>query len=163
MSSLYSLKTICGSAHYVAPEILDPSVPGYDQRADVWSMGIVAYVLLGGYAPFDGPLDQLSTAIIRGKYEFHEAFWSSISQPAKEMIASMLQVKPEKRISAEQALFCDWMALEEEVLTLRDLSIARDKIKQSLKPGDKVMHAVNTVRHTRGVGASSGPSGVVRN
>ena len=147
MHSLYSLKTICGSAHYVAPEILDPSIPGYDQRADVWSMGIVSYVLLGGYAPFDGPLDQISGAIIRGKYEFHDAFWGNISRPAKAMITSMLQVKPENRISAEQALFCEWMALEEEVLTLRDLSIAKDKIKQSLKPGDKVEHAVNTVRH----------------
>ena len=55
-----SLSTLCGTAQYVAPEILDFQVDGYDERCDMWSVGVVTYILLGGYAPFEGEPDELA-------------------------------------------------------------------------------------------------------
>jgi serine/threonine protein kinase len=140
-----SLKTLCGTAQYVAPEILDTNIKYYDQRCDLWSLGVFAYVLLGGYPPFEGILEDLAKEIMRGHFEFHDEYWSEISQSAKEMIASLLVVRPEKRISAEQALSCKWMEMEDEKLILRDLSVAQASIRKTLQPKDKVKMAVQTV------------------
>jgi serine/threonine protein kinase len=139
------LKTLCGTAQYVAPEILDLKCDGYDQRADVWSLGIVTYVLLGGYAPFDGPLEDLADIVMLGKFEFHEDYWSDISPAAKDLITSMLQVRPERRITAGEALSCKWMEVEEESLTLKDLSTTQTKLRLKIPSTEKVKAAVNAV------------------
>lgn len=67
---LECLRTLCGTAQYVAPEVLDLHSPGYDQRADMWSVGVVIYILLGGYAPFEGPVHELAQVICRGSTPF---------------------------------------------------------------------------------------------
>lgn len=141
------LKTLCGTAQYVAPEILDLKCDGYDQRADVWSLGIVTYVLLGGYAPFEGgPLEELASAIMLGEFEFHEDYWKNISPAAKDLITSMLQVRPERRITAGEALSCKWMEVEEESLTLQDLSSTQRKMRSSLPSTGKVKTPARAVR-----------------
>lgn len=124
------LRTLCGTAQYVAPEVLDLHSPGYDQRADMWSVGVVTYILLGGYAPFDGPVHELANVICKGEYEFHEKYWGDISEAAKTMIRNLLQVDPEKRYSAELALQCPWMIVEEESLTVKDLSSTQAALKR---------------------------------
>jgi serine/threonine protein kinase len=124
------LRTLCGTAQYVAPEVLDLHSPGYDQRADMWSVGVVTYILLGGYAPFDGPVHELANVICKGEYEFHEKYWGDISDAAKTMIRNLLQVDPEKRYSAELALQCPWMIVEEESLAVKDLSSAQEELKK---------------------------------
>jgi serine/threonine protein kinase len=144
------LKTLCGTAQYVAPEILDLKCDGYDQRADVWSLGIVAYVLLGGYAPFDGPLEELAHDVLLGEFEFHEEYWSCISPAAKDLISSMLQVRPERRITAGEALSCKWMEVDEESLSLMDLSRTQKKLRERVPPAErKVKAAVHAVRRTK--------------
>jgi calcium/calmodulin-dependent protein kinase I len=139
------LKTLCGTAQYVAPEILDIKYHGYDQRADVWSLGVVTYVLLGGYAPFDGPLEELAADIMMGSFEFHEDYWSDVSPAATDMITSMLQVRPERRVTAGEALSCKWMELDDESLTLKDLSGTQKKIGENIHPVEKVKAAVHAV------------------
>jgi serine/threonine protein kinase len=139
------LKTLCGTAQYVAPEILDTNVQGYDHRCDIWSLGVFAYVLLGGYPPFEGILEDLAKEIMRGYYEFHEEYWSEISDSAKQMIAAMLVVNPAERISAADALSCKWMEAEEEQLILRDLTGAQESIRKTLQPTEKVKMAVTAI------------------
>lgn len=129
-----SLSTLCGTAQYVAPEILDFQVDGYDERCDMWSVGVVAYILLGGYAPFEGAPDELAQFIIRGEYEFHDKYWADISESAKDMISNMLQVDPEVRLTAIDALRCDWMGLSQEELASRDLGGAREQMERSALP-----------------------------
>ena len=124
------LRTLCGTAQYVAPEVLDLHSPGYDQRADMWSVGVVTYILLGGYAPFDGPVHELANLICKGEYEFHDKYWGDISDAAKTMIRNLLQVDPDKRYSAELALHCPWMIVEEESLAVKDLSSAQQELKK---------------------------------
>jgi serine/threonine protein kinase len=125
-----SLSTLCGTAQYVAPEILDFQVNGYDEKCDMWSVGVVTYILLGGYAPFEGPADELAQFIIRGDYEFHDKYWTDISESAKDMIAHMLEVDPENRLTAEGALQCEWMGLDSEQLASRDLGGAKNQMEE---------------------------------
>jgi len=122
------LSTLCGTAQYVAPEILDFQVIGYDERCDMWSVGVVTYILLGGYAPFEGEPDELAQFIIRGEYEFHDKYWSEISESARDMIHNMLQVEPKNRLSAIDALSCEWMGLSPEELASKDLGGAQEQM-----------------------------------
>ena len=139
------LQTLCGTANYVAPEILDQRCAGYDQRCDVWSLGVFTYVLLGGYPPFEGVHENLAVEILRGHYVFDEEYWGDISDSAKRMISAMLLVDPNQRITVAQALSCKWMATEEERLVLRDLSTAQNSIRETLEPAPKVNAAVNAI------------------
>lgn len=138
------LSTLCGTAAYVAPEVLDLKSKGYDERADLWSIGVVVYILLGGYAPFEGPIEELAITILKGEYEFHDEYWAHISVGAKNLVSSLLTVNPDNRMTAEEALTCDWMVAEEETLTVKDLSIAQSTIKKSL-PVEKLRGAVKAV------------------
>jgi len=128
-----SLSTLCGTAQYVAPEILDFQIDGYDERCDMWSVGVVTYILLGGYAPFEGEPDELAQFIIRGEYEFHDKYWADISESAKDMIHNMLQVNPAVRLTAIEALSCEWMGLSPEELAGKDLGGAREQMEEQLK------------------------------
>jgi calcium/calmodulin-dependent protein kinase I len=139
------LTTLCGTAQYVAPEILNPDIRGYDQRCDLWSLGVFAYVLLGGYPPFEGILEDLAKEILRGKYEFHDEYWGEISMSAKEMIRSLLVLNPAKRRTAADSLACKWMEAEDETLILKDLSLTQDAIRKRIQPKDKVKLAVTTI------------------
>ncbi|GAX18288.1 ribosomal protein S6 kinase alpha-1/2/3/6 [Fistulifera solaris] len=145
------LRTLCGTAQYVAPEVLDLHSPGYDHRADMWSVGVVVYILLGGYAPFEGPVHELAQVICKGEYCFHEKYWGEISNEAKDMISNLLQVYAEHRLSAEEALQCPWMAMEEEALTTKDLSGAKAVLqeRQTQKAGDDQAYGIKQLdKHT---------------
>ena len=77
-----NLHTLCGSPQYVAPELYIHADDGYDERCDLWSAGIVMYILLGGYAPFEGANEDLPDIICDGFFEFHPLYWIHIPQAA---------------------------------------------------------------------------------
>eukprot|EP01120_Amphizonella_sp_Union-15-10_P014563 TRINITY_DN709_c0_g1_i1.p1 TRINITY_DN709_c0_g1~~TRINITY_DN709_c0_g1_i1.p1 ORF type:complete len:384 (+),score=83.20 TRINITY_DN709_c0_g1_i1:103-1254(+) len=118
LSKIYSpemmqkMSTACGTPGYVAPEILDPSMTGsggYDKEVDMWSAGVVMYILLCGYPPFYNEVEQqLFEIILSGKYEFHSPYWDNISDTAKDLIKHLLVVDPKKRFTANEALQHDW-------------------------------------------------------
>mmetsp|Transcript_11380 Transcript_11380/g.32664 ORF Transcript_11380/g.32664 Transcript_11380/m.32664 type:complete len:1038 (-) Transcript_11380:211-3324(-) len=145
VSGVNSLSTLCGTAQYVAPEVLDCQVEGYSEMCDMWSVGVVTYILLGGYAPFEGPPDELAQFIIRGDYEFHDRYWSEITQAAKDMITGMLEVDPSRRLSAEEALHCEWMALNAEALAATDLKGTRDQMRDSMPDIEATKKAKNAI------------------
>lgn len=139
-----SLSTLCGTASYIAPEVLDLTSNGYDQRADIWSCGVIMYILLGGYPPFEGPVDQLANLILQGEYKFHDQYWMYTSPSAKDLISHCLQVNPNHRITAEEVLASDWMNADAETLTGNDLTVAQEQIRKAL-PIEKLKGAVYTV------------------
>ena len=116
-----SLKTQCGTPGYVAPEILTGTP--YDESADMWSVGVILYILLGGYPPFiDDNQRKLFRKIRKGEYEFHEEYWAPVSMDAKNLISNLLCVKAERRLTAREALQSNWIALaSDEDLVKNDM------------------------------------------
>lgn len=84
---------------------------------------------------------------MRGAYTFHDKYWMYTSTNAKDLISSCLQVNPNLRITAEEALQSEWMTVEEESLTANDLSMAQEQIRKEL-PLAKFKGAVYTVCET---------------
>ena len=100
------LKKKLGTPYYIAPEVLKRN---YDEKCDVWSSGVIMYILLCGYPPFNGPNDKtIFQKVLEGKFAFPEEDWSSISKHAKEMITRMLAYDPAKRISVQESLQHPW-------------------------------------------------------
>ena len=138
-----SLTTQCGTPGYVAPEILEGHP--YDERADMWSVGVILYILLGGYPPFiENTQRELFRKIKRGDYEFHEEYWGTVSKEARNLIKSLLTVDPELRLSAQQSLENPWICGDGKTLAKRGL----DKNLESLRAFNakrKFKAAVSTV------------------
>eukprot|EP00752_Nemacystus_decipiens_P004111 g3761.t1 len=122
------LSTQCGTPGYVAPEILKGET--YGKPVDMWSIGVITYILLGGYPPFhDDNQAKLYQKIKKGKVSFHPQYWSTVSDEAKDLIKKMLTLDKEKRITAEQALEHKWVKGDAKELEKRDLGPNMDKLR----------------------------------
>ncbi|CAI8606628.1 unnamed protein product [Vicia faba] len=100
-------RELVGSAYYVAPEVLKRN---YGKEIDVWSAGIILYILLCGVPPFWAETEKgIFQAILEGKLDLESAPWPSISASAKDLIRKMLSYDPKKRITASDALEHPWM------------------------------------------------------
>lgn len=105
-------REIVGSAYYVAPEVLGRS---YGKEIDVWSAGVILYILLSGVPPFWAETEKgIFDAILEGNVDLQTAPWPSISDAAKDLIKKMLTWDPKKRITAAQALEHPWMKVDGE-------------------------------------------------
>eukprot|EP01017_Pseudomicrothorax_dubius_P006739 TRINITY_DN11984_c0_g2_i1.p1 TRINITY_DN11984_c0_g2~~TRINITY_DN11984_c0_g2_i1.p1 ORF type:complete len:475 (+),score=68.46 TRINITY_DN11984_c0_g2_i1:61-1485(+) len=115
-----ALKTKVGTPYYIAPEVLEGS---YDERCDIWSSGVILYVLLCGAPPFNGKNDdEIMKAIKRGKYHFDYEEWKSVSENAKDLIR-LLITTPDKRLTPDEILQHNW--LQELVSPTRELPIVQ--------------------------------------
>lgn len=105
-----------GTPYYIAPEVLREN---YNEKCDIWSLGVIMYVLLCGYPPFNGNTDkEIINAVKLGKYTLDEAEWDEISQEAKDLIRKTLTLDHKKRTSATDALRHPWFkeyALKEKI------------------------------------------------
>ncbi|CAH8345862.1 unnamed protein product [Eruca vesicaria subsp. sativa] len=100
-------RDIVGSAYYVAPEVLRRS---YGKEIDIWSAGIILYILLCGVPPFWAETEKgIFEEIIKGEIDFESQPWPSISESAKDLVRKLLTKDPKKRISAAQALEHPWI------------------------------------------------------
>jgi serine/threonine protein kinase len=103
-----SLTTRCGTPTYVAPEVLK-NAP-YDQSVDMWSIGVIIYVLLCGYPPFvDQNQSELFRRIRMSNWKFRGEEWEAISDDAKDLIRGLLVANPIQRLTAAKALQCNWL------------------------------------------------------
>jgi calcium-dependent protein kinase len=101
------MRTKSGTPYYVAPEVLSGS---YSEKCDLWSIGVLAYVLLCGYPPFNGHTDKdILARVGAGKFTFPEAEWNGVSESAKKFITGCLDLNPSRRLSAQEALDHGWI------------------------------------------------------
>lgn len=102
------LKTSCGSPGYVAPEVLTNE--DYDNSVDMWSVGVIIYILLCGYPPFYADnAPALFKKIMEVKYDFEDPAWDNVSQEAKDLISHLLVKDPSKRFTAKQCSESAWV------------------------------------------------------
>ncbi|RCV37296.1 hypothetical protein SETIT_8G051500v2 [Setaria italica] len=98
---------VVGSPYYVAPEVLQKC---YGPEADVWSAGVILYILLCGVPPFWAETEAgIFRQILRGKLDFESEPWPSISDSAKDLVRNMLTRDPKKRFSAHEVLCHPWI------------------------------------------------------
>lgn len=120
----------CGSPGYVAPEILEDI--GYNEKSDVFSAGVILYVLLTGRPVFRGyNLNEILLKNKRCEIEYPAKYWNKISDKAKDLVALMLKKDPKERITAEDALKHSWFNQDENEINDEKLdfaeAIAEDK------------------------------------
>ncbi|XP_055534250.1 probable serine/threonine-protein kinase fhkE [Wyeomyia smithii] len=127
------LLTPVGSAEFMAPEVVDLFVGEsnyYDKRCDLWSLGVIAYILLCGYPPFSGNCEQdcgwnrgencrtcqelLFESIQEGRFSFPENDWMDVSEEAKDLIRGLLVKEAPKRLSAGAVLNHPWIKITDE-------------------------------------------------
>jgi len=108
-----TLQTPCYTPYYVAPEVLGPEK--YDKSCDIWSLGVIMYILLCGFPPFYSnhglPISPgMKKRIRSGQYEFPKPEWANVSQDAKELIKGCLKTNPEERLTIDQVIRNQWIA-----------------------------------------------------
>lgn len=113
------LETPCFTPYYAAPEVLNES-QRYDMSCDIWSMGVIMYVLLCGYPPFysnQGLVISpgMKNRIRQGEYNFPPDDWKDVSQTAKDLIKSMLRVDVNRRIDINTFMQSPWIAESQAV------------------------------------------------
>jgi calcium-dependent protein kinase len=103
-----SLKSRVGTPYYIAPEVLSGN---YSKSCDVWSSGVILYILLSGCPPFYGNNDsELLRKVRSGAYTFPASKFKNVTETAKDLIRRMLVVNTKQRITMSEVLRHPWMS-----------------------------------------------------
>ncbi|OMJ82598.1 hypothetical protein SteCoe_16644 [Stentor coeruleus] len=132
-----------GTAYYIAPEVLRRD---YTEKCDVWSCGVILYILLSGKPPFYGRTDrEILERVQRGQYSMDDQEWGRVSLPAKNLIKKMLQINPSSRISSQDALKDEWIT-NNTLNSFRESDIQTETLSnlKAFRTEQKLQHAVLT-------------------
>lgn len=106
------MKKKLGGVYYLAPEVIKGS---YTEKCDIWSCGVILYIILCGYPPFSGNTDdKIEKNILNGEFSFKGTEWTHVSNEAKDFIKKLLEYDDTKRIKAEEALQDPWFKLHKK-------------------------------------------------
>ncbi|KAJ8029482.1 Calcium/calmodulin-dependent protein kinase type IV [Holothuria leucospilota] len=143
-----NMKTVCGTPGYCAPEVLYGKT--YGPEVDMWSIGVITYILLCGFEPFyDERGDSyVYRKILKADYEFISPWWDPVSLSARDFINKLLIADPRKRLTAKQALSHPWVRAEFSGANISHMLHTQEKIKEfnarrKLKAAGKAVIAMN--------------------
>jgi len=154
------MQTPCGTPGYIAPEVL--RMKGYGKECDVWSLGVIIYILLCGFPPFYADNDaQLYEKIKKGEFEFLRPYWDPISDQAKDLIKRMLTVDPKKRITCDEALQHPWLVEQSEKLAKEISTVVKlqESSKLKLKGSILAVEAIDRMGKSGEPGEGGGSGG----
>ncbi|KAI5070558.1 hypothetical protein GOP47_0014901 [Adiantum capillus-veneris] len=119
---------IVGSPYYMAPEVLKRN---YGPEVDVWSAGVILYILLCGVPPFWAETEQgVAQAILRGVIDFKRDPWPRVSEKAKSLVRLMLEADPRRRLTAQQVLDHPWLQHAKQAPEVPLGETVRSRLKQ---------------------------------
>ncbi|GAB1609964.1 MAP kinase-activated protein kinase 2-like [Argonauta hians] len=146
-----SLKTPCFTPYYAAPEVLGPEK--YDMSCDMWSLGVIMYILLCGYPPFYSHQGLaispgMKKRIRRGEYDFPPQEWSKVSQEAKDLIKSLLKTDPDERLTIREVMENPWVGNVVDVPPTPLLSIVnlQDEASEWHDVQEEITNALQSMR-----------------
>jgi len=150
-SSGEQLMTGCGTPGYVAPEVLLCEV--YDYKVDLWSIGVITFILLSGYSPFFSDDEtELFEKIMTAEFDFDNECWDDVSKLAKDFIIKLLKKNPEKRLDAKQALEHPWLSSEEKTpldigKKLKAYNYSRKELAKKFNPNEIDFGYTDSLNH----------------
>ncbi|CAL9086487.1 unnamed protein product [Musa textilis] len=119
---------IVGSPYYMAPEVLKRS---YGPEIDIWSAGVILYILLCGVPPFWAETEQgVAKSILRGVIDFECEPWPSVSESAKNLVRQMLEPDPKLRLTAKQVLEHPWIQNTKKAPNIPLGNVVKSRLKQ---------------------------------
>jgi len=146
-----NLQTPCYTPYYVAPEVLGPEK--YDKSCDMWSLGVIMYILLCGYPPFYSNhglaiSPGMKKRIRAGQYDFPSSEWKAVSKDAKDLIKGLLKTDTAERLTIEQLIRHKWIAATQEVpqTPLHSVRVLREDMEQWPEVQEEMTAALATMR-----------------
>ena len=119
---------LIGSAYYIAPEVLSRN---YTELCDLWSCGVIMYILLTGRPPFNGSSEEeIMKKIKDGVYDLKKYPWGVISEEAKDLLKGLLQVNTKKRLTAKAALEHKWFKIEKTQSTVTAYNVKHRQLNK---------------------------------
>jgi len=139
------LNTACGTPGYVAPEVLEGKQ--YGKEVDLWSLGVILYILLCGFPPFyDETTAGLYRQIKQGQYDFPDPYWTDITDDAKDVVRGLLTVKPKERWDPDALVTNSWVSATASPKKLPAVQIRNLRLhtaKKDLRKGVRAVIAIN--------------------
>lgn len=150
-TSVNSLNTPCYTPYYVAPEVLGSE--NYDKSCDMWSIGVIMYILLCGFPPFYSNhglaiSPGMKKRIRNGQYTFPSPEWDAVSEQAKSLIRKLLTTDPEKRIKINDFMKTPWVMGGSNVpqTPLYSARVLKEEEDQWPEVQDEMANALATMR-----------------
>ncbi|OCT60917.1 hypothetical protein XELAEV_18046941mg [Xenopus laevis] len=158
LESCPNLKVLFGTPEFVAPEVINYEPIGYS--TDMWSIGVICYILVSGLSPFMGDNDNETLAnVTSGTWDFDDEAFDEISEEAKDFISSLLKKAMKNRLNCTQCLQHSWLQKDTATMEAKKLSKERMKKYMARRKWQKTGHAVRAIGRLSSLAMISGLSG----
>ncbi|ELK23349.1 Myosin light chain kinase, smooth muscle [Myotis davidii] len=153
-----SLKVLFGTPEFVAPEVINYEPIGY--ATDMWSIGVICYILVSGLSPFMGDNDNETLAnVTSATWDFDDEAFDEISDDAKDFISSLLKKDMKNRLDCTQCLQHPWLMKDTKTMEAKKLSKDRMKKYMARRKWQKTGNAVRAIGRLSSMAMISGLSG----